>query len=510
MPLISSTKKAGTGTSPAIDTSTAKSIHAVICGAVPVGGLSDNKGNTYVERTPKGSIGNDSETSLWDCLNPIVGTGHTFTITGTATAVIIEAHDAGDLEFDIESGVPEEATPVKPGALTPSANGALIITGCGGICANSSVDSPFVEAETDINVAAGVNYGVGLAHYYQATAALVDPEWTIAGSGGLSTQAAAVMAVYKPATAPSPATAYTFTGPSSGALNTPSTNFTVTPNGDADGITVTPASDGTGTFSPTSVTFSGSSAATFTYTPTSTAGTPHTLSVTDDGVLTDPASIDYEVLETAGALVMLGDSFSAQTALSAGSRTSAILGEILGEDWIVTNSGIGGNTIEQAEARISTDVVPYLIGTQYNAVLFFLGINNISPLGSNESAATAYAKYLTALATLKAACPAGTIIIVCELPPATDATYLTRRGQFNVFIKNETSPRWREVARLSFDVRYGADEAAGDSIWYAGDEHPTAALAEQYAVVAAATLAQIIQPMPKPGRNVSLKTGGGL
>src|SRR5690348_14603855 len=150
MPLISSTKKAGPGTSPAIDTTGAKSIHAVVCGGVPVGGLSDSKGNSYIERTPQGSIGNDSETSLWDCLTPIVGTGHTFTIGGAATAVIVEAHDAGDLEFGDESGVTEEITPVKPGALTPSADGALVITGCGGICANSSVDSPFVETETDI------------------------------------------------------------------------------------------------------------------------------------------------------------------------------------------------------------------------------------------------------------------------------------------------------------------------------------------------------------------------
>lgn len=94
-----------------------------------------------------------------------------------------------------------------------------------------------------------------------------------------------------------PATSYTFTGPTSGVVNVASSNFTVTPNGDADGITVTPASDGAGSFNPTSVTFTGSNAETFTYTPTDTAGSPHTLSVTDDGGLTDPAAIDYTVNE---------------------------------------------------------------------------------------------------------------------------------------------------------------------------------------------------------------------
>jgi Carbohydrate esterase, sialic acid-specific acetylesterase len=94
---------------------------------------------------------------------------------------------------------------------------------------------------------------------------------------------------------PAGATSYTFTGPTSGVEGVASTNFTVTPNGDADGVVITPATDGTGTFSPTSVTISGSSAATFTYTPTNTAGSPHTLSVTNDGGLTNPASIDYTV-----------------------------------------------------------------------------------------------------------------------------------------------------------------------------------------------------------------------
>jgi hypothetical protein len=96
-------------------------------------------------------------------------------------------------------------------------------------------------------------------------------------------------------TSPPPATSYTFTGPSSGLVNTASTNFTVTPNGPAT-ETVTPATDGAGSFTPSSVTFDGTAAAkTFTYTPTSTAGTPHTLSVTDGGSLTDPAPLDYAV-----------------------------------------------------------------------------------------------------------------------------------------------------------------------------------------------------------------------
>jgi hypothetical protein len=105
---------------------------------------------------------------------------------------------------------------------------------------------------------------------------------------------------FLPVSASDVATEYAFSGPSSGTVNTLSTNFTVTPNGTAT-ATVTPASDGSGFFYPATVTFDGTDAAkTFQYVPTSTTGSPHTLSVTDSGGLTDPASIDYTVNASGG------------------------------------------------------------------------------------------------------------------------------------------------------------------------------------------------------------------
>jgi hypothetical protein len=94
------------------------------------------------------------------------------------------------------------------------------------------------------------------------------------------------------------ASTYTFDGPSSGTVNVESTDFTVTPDGPWTG-TITPDSTGLGTFTPEFLTWSGSSdAKTFTYTPTSTAGSPHTISVTADPALgTDPTSKNYTVNE---------------------------------------------------------------------------------------------------------------------------------------------------------------------------------------------------------------------
>lgn len=70
------------------------------------------------------------------------------------------------------------------------------------------------------------------------------------------------------------ATAYTLTGPTSGSVGVPSSNFTVTPNGPLSGGDSVTMSDGGagGTFTPVSpLSFAASSSTgqTFTYTPAS-------------------------------------------------------------------------------------------------------------------------------------------------------------------------------------------------------------------------------------------------
>lgn len=71
-----------------------------------------------------------------------------------------------------------------------------------------------------------------------------------------------------------PATTLTLTGPTSGVVSVASANFTVALNGTYTG-TITPASTGSGTFSPTSLSGPG----TFTYTPSSSVGSPHSVSI---------------------------------------------------------------------------------------------------------------------------------------------------------------------------------------------------------------------------------------
>jgi hypothetical protein len=90
------------------------------------------------------------------------------------------------------------------------------------------------------------------------------------------------------------ATATTLSGPSSGTVSVASSNFTVGANGTITGtVTVTPSDAGQGgTFTPTSVAISsGTPTATFTYTPASTG--VKTISISDDGGLTDATPIAY-------------------------------------------------------------------------------------------------------------------------------------------------------------------------------------------------------------------------
>jgi len=99
----------------------------------------------------------------------------------------------------------------------------------------------------------------------------------------------------KSATGGGGATALTLSGPSSGAVGVASTNFTVgvdtSPVG-APGVTVTPHSSGAGSFTPATVNLSPSvESATFTFTPIDAGA--HSITLTSNSALTNPAAHSY-------------------------------------------------------------------------------------------------------------------------------------------------------------------------------------------------------------------------
>ena len=102
------------------------------------------------------------------------------------------------------------------------------------------------------------------------------------------------------------ATGVTMSGPSSGTVGAASSNFNigVTPGGGTitGTVTVTPADGGAGgTFTPTTVNLTtGSPTATFTYTAASSGA--KTISVTNNGSLTNPSNISYTASSAASSL----------------------------------------------------------------------------------------------------------------------------------------------------------------------------------------------------------------
>jgi hypothetical protein len=117
------------------------------------------------------------------------------------------------------------------------------------------------------------------------------------------------------------ATAITLTGPSSGTVGSPSTNFTVGANGTITGtITVTPSDGGDGgSFSPTSLAISsGTPTATFTYAAANAGSPTATINVTNSGGLSNPAGIAYSATVPAATSMTIALKQSGGTTAAAG------------------------------------------------------------------------------------------------------------------------------------------------------------------------------------------------
>jgi hypothetical protein len=146
------------------------------------------------------------------------------------------------------------------------------------------------------------------------------------------------------APAGSPASGVTLAGPTSGTVSTASTDFTVgvTPVGGTitGTVVVTPSDGGAGgTFSPTSVSLtSASPSGTFTYTPASTGA--KTISVSNNGSLSNPTNITY----TAAA---------AATVPAAPTIGTAVAGDGYVDVYFTRNSN-GGATVLDSTATLST------------------------------------------------------------------------------------------------------------------------------------------------------------
>jgi hypothetical protein len=166
-----------------------------------------------------------------------------------------------------------------------------------------------------------------------------------------------------------PATAITLTGPSSGVNGVASTNFTVGANGVITGtVVVTPgAGGGGGTFSPTSVSISsGTPTATFTYTPASAGA--KSISVTNDGGLTNPSAITYTVSAgSATTFPLVSPELAGLTGFSGVVLSASAPGTgvtVIRTFTSLSFDGSGNASVSASGLSLTAGAVRYIVGSQ--------------------------------------------------------------------------------------------------------------------------------------------------
>jgi len=187
---LAQTSPSGNGfTSSAIDT-TGATLLVVVVGEQggPIAlGVTDSKGNSY---TPLSSAGLSGFVNgqMFYCISPIVGTGHTFSVTtsgSTFPAVAVEAWNvAGTVTFGSQSG----ANALQPGSIGATGT-TLFVTGAtwNPFTSPVTVDSGFTISSQAPSTATSV--GIAISHI--VASASKNPTWSGPGSG------VSVMGTYK-------------------------------------------------------------------------------------------------------------------------------------------------------------------------------------------------------------------------------------------------------------------------------------------------------------------------
>lgn len=175
------------GASSAIDTTGADLLLAcvVVLTTVPTLSMSDSNGNTWTALTTSGTSGT-LRARIYYCLPSSVGAGHTFTFTGTGTfaefTVLAFSGVRTASALDQQNGAAQTASAVATldsGAITPSADGALIVTLLGlNATTTSNVAGGSFSAAIGTAFSTGNNMGGYAAWQVQSVAASISATWT--------------------------------------------------------------------------------------------------------------------------------------------------------------------------------------------------------------------------------------------------------------------------------------------------------------------------------------------
>lgn len=153
-----------------------------------------------------------------------------------------------------------------------------------------------------------------------------------------------------------PATSLAFTSPpTSGNANAASSTFTVTANGGiSPSVTLTPSDGGAGgTFSPANpVITAGQTTTTFTYTPTT--GGNRTITITNDGGLTNPTGVTYNSVAATTLQFTSAPTSGGISSASSNFVVGVVSGGIVGTVTITPNDGGVGGTFNPTTVNISS------------------------------------------------------------------------------------------------------------------------------------------------------------
>lgn len=182
---ISKALGAAGGTSDAIDTTGATLAIIGVVSYTAIGSVSDSKGNTWTPLTLYGDAGTTRQARFYYCVNPTVGSGHTFSTSGTLTSIFVLAFSGNAATpFDRENGAGTDGTTTfQPGSVTPSQANEIVVSMVGYFSSdvNATINSGFTRVDvTDFN--SGSNLAGAIAWKQQTSATSENPTWTIGSS----------------------------------------------------------------------------------------------------------------------------------------------------------------------------------------------------------------------------------------------------------------------------------------------------------------------------------------
>jgi hypothetical protein len=219
--------------------STGANLLVVIGAAVSgVPTIADNKGNTWIALTTR--VAGSLDARMWYAKSPIVGSGHTITVSSPTfvrccAAAFSGAHATAPLDQD--AGAATQTTAISA-TITPSAGGQLVV----GVSANndgSGASCNILSLLDQVPFIGGSSEGVALAYEIQAAPTARTITWQASGA---SDYWACELVSFQPAVAWVPPTAATPTF-NNGAGTYPG-SVTVTFSSTSPGVTFRYTTDG--------------------------------------------------------------------------------------------------------------------------------------------------------------------------------------------------------------------------------------------------------------------------